>query len=124
AARIAPPQEGPGVEDLLVRLALDPAEVPARQHEVRPEAAAPLKRAAHRGARHPLIEGERLGVAVRRLGGEGARELLKIPVQAEAPVAAVPGAEPSPRREGAGLGVVVLQRRAVAAILVVMVSAQ
>src|SRR5438309_4303569 len=69
APRDARAREGAAHVDLLLRLAVDPADVAAARHQVRAEAAVPLEVAAGRGGGDRLVEREGLGIAVGGLGG-------------------------------------------------------
>src|SRR5207249_11169791 len=113
AAGVARADEGARVIRALVGLALHPARVAAGGKQVRAEAVAPLEPAAGGGARHPLIERQRLRAPVGRLVGERAAELLRVGEGHEAPLAFGERAEPSADRSGAGAGVIDLERRAV-----------
>jgi hypothetical protein len=124
AAGDAAAQEAGGRKDILVGLALDPAEVGARQQQVRAEAVAPLKRAAGRGGGHRLVQRQRLRVAVDGLGGERAAELLQLQERVEGPRAAVRCPHAAARHQISGGGVVNLKSGAVAPVLVVVVAAE
>src|SRR5262249_25719851 len=96
------------------------ARVAAGGEQVVAELAAPLKPAARRRRGHLLIERERLRVAVERLGRERAAELLVVGVEREPELADSRRrrAEPAAERAAAVGRAVVLERRAVAAVLV------
>src|SRR3989441_148133 len=79
--------------------------------------------AAGRGGGDRLVEREGLGVAVRRLGGERAPELLEVAVDGGGELAKIARAQAAAGRERAGAGAVELERRAVAAVLVEIVAA-
>src|SRR5256886_9405274 len=83
----------------------------------------PLEVAAGRGGGDRLVEREGLGIAVGRLGGERAPELLEVAVDGGGELAKIARAQTAAGRERAGAGAVELERRTVAAVLVEIVAA-